>query len=314
MTVVYIDSVFLLNAAMDFLLLLATEDLAGVPRRRGRCLLAAIFGGAYAAVVFLPGCGGLAHLPGKLAAGLAMALIAYGGRPRFLRLSLLALAVSCALAGCVLCLGLFGGEVPMENGVFYTNVNLRVLLTAAAAAYLLMSVVFRASAARGAEGKRIPVTVCLRGKTLHLTALYDTGNALRDPLSGQPVLVISADTAQALFPPPLRITGEWLKDPASCLERLQKSGYSVRLLPYRAVGTSGGLLLAIRCDRAEIGGRIWKGLLLALSPTHLENGVSALWGGEEGEAGNGTVERLVARGAAKAWTAADAGDPLHRRK
>ena len=39
MTVIYIDSVFVLNALMDYLLLLAAARLAGLPLRRGRYLL-----------------------------------------------------------------------------------------------------------------------------------------------------------------------------------------------------------------------------------------------------------------------------------
>ena len=54
MPVVYLDSVFLLNAAMDYLLLRGTELLSGVPAGRRRCVLAALFGGGYAAAVFLP--------------------------------------------------------------------------------------------------------------------------------------------------------------------------------------------------------------------------------------------------------------------
>ena len=76
MTVVYIDSVFLLNGLMDYLLLLATARLAGIPLRRRRYLLAALTGGLYAAAVFFPGCGFLASGPVKLAAGVLLALIA----------------------------------------------------------------------------------------------------------------------------------------------------------------------------------------------------------------------------------------------
>ena len=54
MTVVYIDSVFFLNTLMDYLLVLSAGRLAGIPLRRGRYMLAALAGGAYAAAVFLP--------------------------------------------------------------------------------------------------------------------------------------------------------------------------------------------------------------------------------------------------------------------
>ena len=93
MPVVYLDSVFLLNAAMDYLLLRGTELLSGVPVGRRRCVLAALFGGSYAAVVFLPGLGGLSAWPGKLLAGLLMAVIAFGGQRRFLRRALLLFAL-----------------------------------------------------------------------------------------------------------------------------------------------------------------------------------------------------------------------------
>ena len=44
MTVVYVDSVFVLNALMDYLLALSVGRLAGIPLRRGRYLLAGLLG------------------------------------------------------------------------------------------------------------------------------------------------------------------------------------------------------------------------------------------------------------------------------
>ena len=77
MTTVYVDSVFVLNALMDYLLLLCTGRLAGVPLRRGRYALAAVLGGAWTfsmvgpwsptvgntvlTAVFMPG-----HTPGQM--------------------------------------------------------------------------------------------------------------------------------------------------------------------------------------------------------------------------------------------------------
>ena len=190
-TVVYLDSVFVLNGLMDYLLALCAARLAGIPLRRGRYVLAGVLGGAYAAAVFLPGLGFLGTVPGKLAAGALLSLTAFGGEEKLLRLTLLFFAVSCAMAGCVLGLGLLaGGGVPMAGGVFYTDVDARVLLTAAGAAYLMLSVVFRASARHGVRGELVTVRISLLGQTAAITALHDTGNGLRDPASGMPVLVV----------------------------------------------------------------------------------------------------------------------------
>ena len=86
MTVVYLDSVFLFNALIDYLLVLAAARLAGIPLHRGRYAFCGLLGGLYAAAVFLPGCGFLAAVPVKMAAGVLLALVSFGGERHFLRL------------------------------------------------------------------------------------------------------------------------------------------------------------------------------------------------------------------------------------
>lgn len=320
MTVVYVDSVFVLNTLMDYLLVLSTGRLAGVPLRRKRYILAALLGGGYAVAVFLPGGGFLTAPPVKLAAGVLMALAAFGGEERFLRLTLLLFAVSSAMAGCVLGLGLLaGGGVPVVNGVFYTNVDARVLLIAAAAAYALLAVVFRASAKHGVEGRLLPVRLCAGGRAAALTALWDTGNALREPGSGAPVLVVAPGALEGVLPAGARrfLTPEQLRSPADILEPLRQAAPELRprLIPYRAVGMAAGLLLAVRVDWAEIGGTRYTGLTAALSPTALGNGYTALWGGGTKKGGDhGSVTEGPLEAVGVAGPDAGEGDLLYRRQ
>lgn len=319
-TTVYVDSVFVLNALMDYLLLLCTGRLAGVPLRRRRYALAATLGGAYAVAVFLPGCGFLGLLPVKIAAGVVLSVIAFGGEERLLRLTLLLFAVSCAMAGCVLGLGLLAGSaVPVVRGVFYTDVSAKVLLIAAGAAYLVLTVVFRAAARHGLGGELVSVRVCMNGRTAALTALLDTGSALRDPVTGTAVLVTSPGALDGALPPQVRrlLTPDLLRFPPDLLEPLRQAAPQLRcrLVPYRAVGVPGGLLLAVRSDWTEVAGERYPGLMVALSPTALGPGYAALWGGQvkrrvrhEKMDGDGTTD-FGAAGAS-----AGAGGPLHRRQ
>ena len=77
MTVVYLDRVVLLNLLVDYLLLLTTARLAGIPLRRGRLALCAAGGALYAGAVFLPGLSWLSHPLCRTAMGAAMALAAW---------------------------------------------------------------------------------------------------------------------------------------------------------------------------------------------------------------------------------------------
>ena len=102
MTVVYLDRVWALNTAIDYLLLLGTARLSGLPLRRGWLLLWAALGGAYAVAVFLPGMTLLGHPLCRLAIGLIMALGAFRRRWRQAALFFL---LAGGLAGVVLALG-----------------------------------------------------------------------------------------------------------------------------------------------------------------------------------------------------------------
>ena len=321
MTVIYLDSVFVLNGLMDYLLALCAARLAGIPLRRGRYALAGLLGGAYAAAVFLPGLAFLQSLPVKAAAGVLLALTAFGGEEKLLRLTLLFFAVSCAMAGCVLGLGLLaGGGVPMAAGVFYTDVDGKVLLAAAGAAYLVLSVVFRAAACHGVRGELVRIRVCVLGCEVAFTAIHDTGNGLRDPASGAPVLVAGRGRLDGVLPGPLRalLTESALAHPASVLPAAAEASPELRprLVPYRAVGVESGLLLAVRSDWVEAGGRRYAGTPVALAPGEVGAGCSALWGGPvRRRERHERLEDTAPPAAGTAGTAAPAGGRvLHRRQ
>ena len=106
MTVVYLDRVLLLNLLVDYLLLLTTAQLAGIPLRRGRLALCAAVGALYAGAVFLPGLSWLSHPLCRTAVGAAMALAAWRREAHPWRLTALFFLLAGGLGGLVLALGL----------------------------------------------------------------------------------------------------------------------------------------------------------------------------------------------------------------
>lgn len=268
---------------MDYLLLLSTARLAGIGLVRWRYWLGAVLGGVYAVAVFFPGLSGLSVWTGKGLCAVAMVSVAFGGQRLLLRLGLVFCALSCAMAGAVLGLALLvGSALPMAQGVFYTDISAPVLLVCAVACYGLVRIVFFAAASHGIQGQLLPVVIHLQGRSVELVALHDTGNALRDGVSGQGVLVVSAQAVESLWGWSVApwLTASLLANPISLLPALSAHApqLRLRLIPYQAVGVDGGFLLGVVCDHATIGGRNYPQLLLALSPTSVGTGYSALWG------------------------------------
>ena len=276
MTVIYVDTLFLLNAVIDYLLLLSAARLAGEPLRRVRFALGALLGGAYAVALFVPGLEFLSRPMCRLASALLLMLTAYGGSRRLLRQGLLFLLLTCALGGGVVAIGLLGqGGLTLGKGVYYSSLDLKTVLLSAAVCYGVLTLVFRRLAAHTAlSGELVPIRLSLAGRHLELTALVDTGNTLTDPVSGQPVMVAEGESLGALFPADHRPGHSDLLDPAGGMERLGTGTWRgrFRLLPYRSVGTAGGLLLAVRVDEAVCGRGKLGPMLVALSPTPVSDG------------------------------------------
>lgn len=282
--VVYLDSLFLLNFGVDALLLSAARRLSRSGRSRLRTLLAAALGALYAAALFALPWAWLGHPLTRVALAVLMACICTGRSGRTGALLGLFLMLSLSLAGGVLLLTLTGvGRMSSAAGVPVSLSDTQLLLLCAAGEYLLCSTVCALTRRNGSA--TVPVLLRCQGRTVLLRALVDSGNLLRDPLTGKPVLVVSREAAAGLFPPDLRPTDEDLRRAEALCTRLTRDWEPgrVRLLPYHAVGSAQGLLLAVRVDRMEVGGKRYDNRLAAISPDGFTGGVQAIIGTEEGD-------------------------------
>jgi stage II sporulation protein GA (sporulation sigma-E factor processing peptidase) len=158
----------------------------------------------------------------------AMAGIAFGWNISALRRGTIFVLLSMALGGMATGIG---------RGDFAS------LILAAAGVLLLCALGVRSPL--GID-KYQPVELCWNGQKLKLTALVDTGNTLSDPITGASVLVVGVDVGRKLG-----ISREIIHDPISALAKGELPG--ARLIPYRAVGKPGGMLLMLRFDRVLLG-------------------------------------------------------------
>lgn len=250
---VYVDGVFLLNFLVDFLLLLAASRLCGFPAKLVRAALGALLGGVYAACCLLPGFLFLGNTLWRTVSLGLMLIVAYGISKSAMRRGLVFVFLSMALGGVMMGIG---------RGGFWG------VVCGAVTVCLLCFVGFHG---RIGGTSYIPVELHYGDKILRITALQDTGNTLRDPITGRAVLVVGADTALEL----LGLTRSQLQNPVGSVGALP----GLRLIPYHSVGTSS-FLLAMKFKNVKIGN--WQGsTLVAFAPESLsaEGAYQALTGG-----------------------------------
>lgn len=249
----FIDLVMGLNFGVDLLLLVGTNFLAGYPAGWKRAAGAAAVGGVYAGFCLLPGFVFLSSLFWRMVLLAAMAILAFGLNKSALRRGILFVFLSMALGGIALGLGSGG---PMA------------LLAAAGGVALLSRLGFRNS-----PGKQQFATVKLKfaDKQQDITALYDTGNTLKDPLTGKQVILVEPKIAFSL----LGLTRSQLADPFGTMGKVS----GLRLIPYRSVGQPCGMLLGAKPDAVYVDG-ILRDVIVGFVPERLGNGAyEALAGG-----------------------------------
>ena len=155
---------------------------------------------------------------------------------------LIALEAACLIPA--VCISLVYRE---WNAAGSMGISMGIMLALAGLLWLLCRVGFG-----GQQGMQeyVPVELTWQGKTLRLLALRDTGNTLRDPLTGESVLICGADVGEQL----LGLPRTAFLDPTGTLAAGILPG--ARLIPYRSVGQPAGLLLALRMKDVKVGAQI----------------------------------------------------------
>lgn len=239
-----------LNFCVNCLLLAGSCRMAGRSAAPERMFCAGLLGAAYAAGCLTPGFRFLGALHWWLTSLALMSVIAFGtGKSGWKAGGIFAL-LTMALGGMAMAVGHGGGwATPL------CAVGVRLL--------------GQFSLGGRQERRLLPVEISGGGKTVRLTALQDTGNELRDPVTGERVLVIGGASAQQLT----GLTAQQLRKPLETLMCAPVPG--LRLIPFHSVGVENGLLLAMRFPRVRIGDRERPGIV-AFAPQQL--------GGEEYQA------------------------------
>lgn len=253
---VYLDLVMILNFLVDFLLFLGTNRLSGFPSEPWRCALGALLGSIYSGLCMLPDFRFLGRGAWCVIWLAVCAMAAFGLNRSALKRGAVFLLLSMALGGIALSVG---------RGEF------AALVLAAGGLWILCRFCFGEGVG---EREYVNLHICHGGRQVNLIALRDSGNTLTDPVTGEPVLVISAEAAQ-------RLTGLSREQLSHPLETMASSGIKgLRLIPYRAIGCSGGMLLGMRPDAVMIGEKTQRAVV-AFAPEGLGKGsmYQALTGG-----------------------------------
>lgn len=252
MVKIYVDILIILNAFVNFFILLAVAAFSGEHPRMLRTVLASFVGALFSLAVFLDSYGFVFELALRLICSLTTVFVCFGIRKniiRFLRLTGIFYGVSFTYAGLMVALKfIFDPEaLSISNGVVYVAISPIVLIAATLVSYAAITVLRLITRRNGSGGEKVGALARLGDRSVSLTLLIDTGHDLRDALTGAPVIITDADKMRELLG-----DGDYALFSEERFDEAGGIAARFRMLPVKTVGGSS-MLKAVRIDRIKIG-------------------------------------------------------------
>jgi stage II sporulation protein GA (sporulation sigma-E factor processing peptidase) len=270
----YVEDLLALNFMMNTFLLYLTARLTGKEPKGARLLAGGLLAALYSLVIFWPGAVYVYSWAGKIIASVLIVMFTF--RPQrkveVLRLCGAFFLASFFLAGTIFALYFFGSApAVVKGGVFYiTPPRPGMLFGGMMVAFVLIGGVWHFSERqRKSRDLRFDLALQDRGRQVSMRAFVDTGNQLRDPISGKPLCVASYRAVRELLPKELQQAFEGGGDPVEALGSLpaEETG-RFGVVPFRSL-ENAGMLVTFRPELVEITGICGtvehKGVVLAIT-------------------------------------------------
>ncbi|QCX32574.1 sigma-E processing peptidase SpoIIGA [Caloramator sp. E03] len=256
--VVYIDVLVLENFFMNFLLLYILKRICKHNANIWKIAIAALIGALYIIFIFSPDFNFMYTLLMKFMMSLIMIVIAFTPNKikDLIRIVILFYIEAFITGGSILAIFyLTRNEINITGGAIITNLSSGYMIAGILIAILFVKLGFDYFENHyRTEGNKVDMQIVLEDKKCSITALIDTGNTLKDPVSNVPVIVAYLKSVLELFPEELK---EYiLKDYnyETLTQKIISSSLKsrIRIIPFRALGTENGILIAIRADMAVV--------------------------------------------------------------
>lgn len=203
--VIYADILFLVNLYIDFFLIVCVKKFLRLQVPGFRLFLGALAGAFSSLCALLPVLDGILSVLVGIASAFLITAAAFAPTRLFAYLKAAAAywLFSFLFAGFFL---LLSNLLPLQNltvrnGTVYFGISPVMLFVFTLLAYLVISLTKRFMGPAEPDARYVKLTVENLGQNCTLYAKSDTGNALKEPFSGLPVIVAEAEALKSTAPP-----------------------------------------------------------------------------------------------------------------
>ena len=257
---IYIDIVLIENLIMNSIILLATGLILKVKIRIIRIIVASLLGAIYSVVSYMSI---LEIYTSMILKGILSIVIIYiAFNPQTIKQMwknlLIFYLTSFVFGGAAFALIYIikPQDILMKNGLFLGTYPLKTIILGAIFAFILIITAFAVVKTRISKKDMFcKIEIQLKGKKIETTAMIDTGNLLKEPITNTPVVVVEHTLLYDCIPKEiLNHLEEWLGGELEHIPEAIKEEYMAKLkfIPFSSLGKQNGMLVGIKAEQIKI--------------------------------------------------------------
>lgn len=257
---IYIDIVLLENLIMNFIILLATGLILKEKIKSIRLLLASLVGAIYSVVSYLSILEIYQSMILKIILSIVIIYIAFNPQTmkKMWKDLIIFYLTSFAFGGAAFALIYIvkPQDILMKNGLFLGTYPLKTAFLGAIVAFVIIMVAFTVVKSKISKKDMFcEIEIGLNETTIKATAMLDTGNMLKEPITNTPVIVVEHTLLYECMPKEILnhldelIGGDFDNVP----EEIKKEYVTkLKLIPFSSLGKQNGMLLGMKADFVKI--------------------------------------------------------------
>lgn len=258
---VYLDVVLLENLCMNYIILFATGYIMKIKMKQLRLIASSLLGGIYAVVAYLEILPIYSSFSMKIILSILMVYLAFRskGIKNLGKQLVIFYLTSFAFGGCAFALLYFirPQDILMRNGVYVGTYPIKIALLGGIIGFIITYIAFKIVKTKLHKKDMIyEIEIKIEDKKIKLKAMLDTGNLLKDPISGMPVVVVEKQQLYSILPAKLLDNIDKLigGDGESLLDKIEEKEFLTRfrMIPFSSIGKQNGLMLGFKADQVAI--------------------------------------------------------------
>lgn len=265
---IYIDTFFLENLVIDYLILWVAGRFSKAAISSLRLLLGALVGASYAGamVLFFSNqhvLNAYFTAVSKILVSFVMVALAFhiDKLKTFIKLLVVLYVTTFVFAGAAFAFFYFNqNSFVIANGMVYIpwESNWPGLIISLLTAAILLKVFWEQIQYKLAREKLLrKLKISFDQREIYLPALVDTGNYLHDPISNMPVVVVEFSAVKEILPAEIQeIFIKSRENDLACVTGIVSNSTwnsRFRLIPFTSLGKENGMLIGFRPDFIEVG-------------------------------------------------------------